>query len=82
MRNPTTSSILGANTPAEKCLHQTLLEGLGGVNLAGNYQSALVDRRPNDTQRLSPFATIDFGVRYTAHLLGDAAFLAQAESRV
>lgn len=36
------------------------------VNLVGNYQSALVDRRPNDTQRLSPFATIDLGLRYTA----------------
>lgn len=36
------------------------------VNLAGNYQGALVDRRPNDTQRLSPMATFDLGLRYTA----------------
>lgn len=36
------------------------------VNLAGNYQSALIDRRPNDTQRLSPMTTIDLGLRYTA----------------
>lgn len=36
------------------------------VNLAGNYQSALIDRRPNDTQRLAPWATLDLGLRYTA----------------